>query len=66
MFSFKLLKADRKALVVSLEDMEPTEFQFMREATRVIGVGEGVIRYPRNNGRDFLKKFEEKMSRCFP
>ena len=49
MFGFKLLKVDRKALVVSLEDMEPTKFDSIREATIAIGIGEGVIRYARNN-----------------
>ena len=64
MFSLKLLKADRKAPVVSLEDMD-SEFHSMREATRAIGIGEGVIRYVRNNGRDFLKKFEGKNVKVF-
>ena len=65
MFGFKPLKADRKVLVVSLEDMDPTEFHSMREATRDIGIGEGVIRYARNNGRDFLRNSRAKTSRCF-
>ena len=57
MFGFKPLKADRRVLVVSAEDMEPTEFHSMREATIAISIGEGVIRYVRNNGRDICKKF---------
>ena len=34
-FGFKLLKIERRALVVSLEDMEPTTFSSMREATKL-------------------------------
>ena len=55
MFDFNSLKADRKALVVSLEDMEPTKFHSMREVARTISIKEGVIRYVRNNERDFFK-----------
>ena len=40
MFSFKPMKADRAALVVSSKDMEPAEFHSMREATRAICIGE--------------------------
>ena len=40
MFGFKPLKADRKALMVSSEDMEATEFYSMKEAPRAIGIGE--------------------------
>ena len=38
-------------LVVSSEDIEPTMFSSMREATKAIGMGEGVIRY----ARDFVR-----------
>ena len=51
---------ERRALVVSLNDMEPTKFDSMRKAAKSIGVGEGVIRYARNNERDFIKKFEDE------
>ena len=42
--------------------MEPTEFDSMRKAAKAISVGEGVIRYAENNGRDFLK---DKNSQVF-
>ena len=58
MFGLKPLKADRKVLVVSLEDMKPTTFSSMREATRAIDMGERVSRCARNNGKDFTKRFE--------
>ena len=47
----------RRALVVSSEDMEPAKFHLMRKA---IGVEEGVIKYARNNERDFVKRFEDE------
>ena len=53
---------DRRTLVISSEDMEPTKFDSMRKAAKAIGVGEGVIRYARNNGRDFL---EDKNAKAF-
>ena len=31
----------------------------MRKAAKAIGIGEGVIRYARNNGRNFVKRFED-------
>ena len=46
---------DRRMLVISSKDMEATEFDPMRKATEAIDVGERVIRYVRNNRRDFLK-----------
>ena len=51
MFGFKPL-VERRMLVVSLEDMEATTFGTVREAAKAIGVGEGAIRYVRNDGRD--------------
>ena len=56
-FGFKLLY-DRRSLVVSSNDMEPTKFDSMRKTAKAIGVGEGVIRYARNNGRDYVRKIE--------
>ena len=53
-FGFK----PRRALVVSLEDMEPNKFDSMTKAVKAIRVEEGVIRYARNNGRDFIKRFD--------
>ena len=52
---------DRRMLVISSEDMEPTEYDSMRKAAKAIGVGEGVISYARNNGRDFLKHKNSKV-----
>ena len=43
---------------MSSDDMEPTKFHSIREAAKVLGVGERVIRYVRNNGRDFMRKIE--------
>ena len=63
-FGFKPL-VERRALVVSSNDMEPTEFHSMREATKVIGMGERVIRYARNNGRDFMRKIEDESITVF-
>ena len=63
-FGFNLL-VERRVLVVSLEDMEPTTFGSMREAAKVIGMGEGVIRYSKNNGRDFMRRFEGGSVRVF-
>ena len=51
-FGFKPL-VERRVLVVSSEGMDPTKFDSMKKATKAIGVEEGVIRYVRNNGRDF-------------
>ena len=62
---FKPLTANRKVLVVSLEDMEPTTFGSMREATRAIGVGGRVIKYVRNNGKDFVRQSGGRSFRVF-
>ena len=51
--------------MVSSEGMEPTKFNSMRKVTKAIGVGEGVIRYARNNGRDFIKRFEDENVKVF-
>ena len=47
---------DRRTLITSSENMEPTTFDSMRKAAEAIGVTEGSIRYEKNNGRDFIKK----------
>ena len=52
-FGFKAMY-DRRTLVISSKDMDPTEFNSMRKAAKAIGVGELVIRHARNNERDFL------------
>ena len=61
-FGFKPF-IERRALVVSSNDMESTNFYSM--AAKSIGVGEGIIRYARNSGRDFVKKFEDERVRVF-
>ena len=33
-------------------------FDSIWKAARAIGVGEGVIRYARNKGRDYVRKFK--------
>ena len=48
-----------RTLVISSEDMEPTTFNSLRKATIAIGVG--VIRYVRNNERDFRKDKNSKV-----
>ena len=45
-FGFKPMY-DRRTLVISSNDMEPTEFDSMGKAAKAIDVGEGVIRYAR-------------------
>ena len=65
MFGFKPLKADRIMLVVSSEDMEPTQFASMSETMKAFSMGEKVIRYTRNNGRDFMRKIEGEAFGCF-
>ena len=53
---------DRRTLAISSKDMKPTEFDSTRKAAKAIGVGEGVTRYVKNNGRDF---FKDKNSKVF-
>ena len=64
MFASKPL-VERKALVASLEDIEPTKLDSMRKAAKAIGMGEAVIRYEMNNGRDFIKRSEDKKVKVF-
>ena len=45
--------------------MEPTKFDSIRKAAQVIGVGEGVIKYARNSGKDFVKRFEDENIKMF-
>ena len=51
--------------MVYLKDMEPTMFGSMREAAKTIGMGEGTIRYARNNGRDFMRRVKGGSVRVF-
>ena len=52
-FGFKPL-VERRKLVISAEDMEPTTFESIKQAARALGVGEMVIRYAREKGRDSI------------
>ena len=63
-FHFKPM-VKKRALVVSLESIEPTKFDSMRKDAKAIGVGEGVISYVRNNRRDFVKRFEDENVKVF-
>ena len=60
-FGFKPMY-DRRTLAISSKDMKTTEFDSTRKAAEAIGVGEGVTRYVKNNGRDF---FKDKNSKVF-
>ena len=51
--------------MVSSKGMEPTKFDSIRKAAKAIGVRQGVIRYARNNGRDFIKRFEDENVKVF-
>ena len=53
-FSFKHMY-DRRTLVISSEDMEPTTFDSLRKAAKAISVAYGGLRYAKNKERDFLK-----------
>ena len=63
-FGFKPL-VERRLLVVFSEGMEPTKFDSVRKATKAIDVGGGVIRYSRNDGKDFIKRFEDENIKVF-
>ena len=54
-FGFKSL-VERIQLVVSAEDMKPTQFNSIKQATAALGVGENVINYARKKGRGSFKK----------
>ena len=54
-FGFKPL-VERKKLVISAEDIEPTVFDSINQAAKFIGVGYMVIRYARKKGRDSFKR----------
>ena len=58
-FGFKPMH-DRRTLVISSEDMEPTTFDSLRKATKAIGVTYGTLIYAKNKERNFSKK-DEKM-----
>ena len=50
---------DRRTLVISLEDMEPSTFDFLRKAAKATSVSYGTLRYAKNKERDFVKKDEK-------
>ena len=52
-FGFKPLY-DRRTLVVSSEDMEPTTFGSMRKVAKAISVTEGAIRHAKDEDRNFI------------
>ena len=54
-FGFKPMY-DRRELVISLEDMEPTTFDSLRKAAKAIGVSYGTLRYAKDKERNFVKK----------
>ena len=56
-FGFKPMY-NRRTLVISSEDMEPTTFDYLRKAAKAIGVLYGVLRYAKDKGRDFVKDKE--------
>ena len=58
-FNFKPL-VERRVLMFSLEDMEPTMFGSARETAKATDVGEGAIRYVRGRGmeRNFVRRYE--------
>ena len=47
---------DRRTLVISLEDMEPSTFDFLRKDAKATSVSYGTLRYAKNKERDFVKK----------
>ena len=50
---------DRRTLVISSKDMEPTTFDSLRKAAEAIDVTYGALRYAKNKERDFVKKDEK-------
>ena len=57
-FGFKPMY-NRRTLVISLEDMEPTTFDSLRKAAKAICVAYGALGYAKNNERDLVKKDKE-------
>ena len=47
---------DRRTLVISSEDMEPTTFDSLRKTAEAISVTYGTLIYAKNKDRDFVKK----------
>ena len=57
-FGFKPMY-DRRTLVISSEDMEPTTFDSLRKAATAIDVTYGTLRYAKDKERNFVKKDEK-------
>ena len=57
-FCFKPMY-DRRTLVISSEDLEPTTFDSLRKAVKAIGVTYDTLRYAKDKERDFVKKDKE-------
>ena len=57
-FGFKPMY-DRRMLVISSEDMEPTTFNSLRKAAKAICVTYGTLIYTKNKERDFIKEDEK-------
>ena len=57
-FGFKSM-CDRRTLVISSEDMEPTTFDSLRKAAEAIDVTNGTLRYAKDKERNFVKKDEK-------
>ena len=39
--------------------MKPITFDSMRKAAKAIGIGYAAIRYARDNGKNYVKRFED-------
>ena len=50
---------DRRTLVISLEDMEPTTFDSLRKAAKAISVTYSTLIYTKNKEINFFKKDEK-------
>ena len=57
-FGFKPMY-DRRMLVISSDDMEPTTFDSLRKAAEAIDVTYSTLIYAKNKERDFIKKDEK-------
>ena len=57
-FGFKPMY-DRRTLVISLEEMEPTTFDSLRKAAKAISVTYGILIYAKNKERHFVEKDEK-------
>ena len=47
---------DRRMVVISSEDMEPTTFDSLRRAAKAISVSYSALRYAKEKERNFVKK----------